>query len=51
MTVGVIGLFSDYANLGADKYFKARLIKDKTFMGSPHEIEELNNELYKGVYI
>ena len=51
MTIGVIGTLEDYTEPGTYKYFKASLIRNSTIMGSTHEVEELNNELYKGVYI
>lgn len=51
MSIGVIGTLDQFTNAGSYNYFKAKLIRNSAIMGSTHEVEELNNELYKGVYI
>lgn len=55
MTVDAIGKMNTYVTLGSEKYeyIQCRIIRYPTNLMniSNHEIDELNNELMKGVYI
>ena len=51
-TIGVIThSFNDYRSSNNSNYFKGQLIRNTAIKGSTHEVEELSNELLKGVYI
>lgn len=55
MTVGVVGTISQYANVNNKKnsYIQCRIVRYPTSATScsNHELNELNNELMRGVYI
>lgn len=51
MTIGIIDTIERYKSGNYSNYFKARLIRNTSILGSTHEVQELSNELYKGVYI
>ena len=50
MTIGKIGYMRDYTSNDNSQFFKAKLIR-MTIMEDAHIINEINNELSKGVYI
>lgn len=51
MTVGVIDELENWVSGEAQYYFKGRLIRSEGFSQDAHLVEEINNELYKGVYL
>lgn len=51
MTIGVIDTISNYRSDSSSNYFKGQLIRNTGIKASTHEVEEINNELMKGVYI
>ena len=51
-TIGVITHSLDsFRSSNNRNYFKGQLIRNTAIKGSTHEVEELSNELLKGVYI
>ncbi len=52
MSIGVIGNMSTYVDIDnpSDKYFQGRIVRYTGDSMTNHELDELNNELMKGVY-
>jgi hypothetical protein len=50
-TIGVVDDLGQYITIGSGNYVQAHLIRNDEIIDDPHQLDDINNELLKGVYM
>lgn len=50
-TIGVVDDLGQYITIGSGNYVQANLIRNDYIIDDPHQLDDINNELLKGVYM